>query len=101
MKFVYFPGQYRRNPYLSGTPVQWYASSSGKFDYHASFNGLRPICRSLVRLVDKDPRPSPPPDPSRDPWTCPTCQELVRRVPTHRPTSIEVLNRALSRALIG
>jgi hypothetical protein len=105
MKFIYFPGRYRRSQALSGTPVRWYACTGGrfcgKFDYHASFNGLRPICRTRVRLLDKDPRPDPPPDPSRDPWTCTACQELVKRVPTEKPTSIEVLNRALSRALLG
>lgn len=101
MKFVYFPGRFRRVDARPGTPVRWYASPDGEHSYHASINGTRPLCRNQIRLLAKDPRPHPSPDPSRDPWTCPTCQELVRRVPSKKPVPIDVLNRALVRALIG
>jgi hypothetical protein len=101
LKFIYFPGRYRRAQANPGAPVRWYACTKGEFSYHASIKGDRPLCRRLVRLLSHDPRPEPPPDPSRDPWACPTCQELVRRVPTRKPASVRVLNQALTRALIG
>jgi|SRR5271157_249364 len=101
MKFVYFPRSHRRIPASPGAPVRWYANTTGQFSYHASVDGTRPLCSSNVKLLRKDPRPDPSPDPSRDPWTCPTCQELVRRVTERKPVPIKVLNRVLSRALIG
>jgi hypothetical protein len=102
MRFIYFP-----DPDIAArvgrlrARVQWYACTGGDHDYHASIDGARPVCRRKTTLLAKDPRPEPPVDPSRDPWTCPVCQELVRRVPEKRYTPVRILNRALARALLG
>lgn len=101
MKFIYFPGPFRRAQAKPGDPVRWYACTKGEYNYHASINGDRPLCRRSVQLLAEDPRPEPPLDPSRDPWACPTCQELVRRVPSKKPVPFAVLNQAITRALIG
>jgi hypothetical protein len=76
--------------------VGWYATASGQHDYHASLDGKRSLCRSRDKLLEKDSRGSP--DPSKDPWTCPTCQGLVRRVEPRVMVPIKVLNRVLARA---
>ncbi len=101
MKFVYSPFSPRHAKGRAGAPVRWYATPDGDHDYHASLDGIHTLCSVRVRLLLVDPRPDPPSDPSRDPWTCPTCQERVRRVPSKKPVPVEVLNRALTRALIG
>ena len=86
----------------SGVIVRWYPCINSRHDYHASIDGVRTLCsNSGVTLLRKDPRPEPPPDPSRDPWTCPTCQEQVRRAPSKKPTPITVLNQALARAIMS
>jgi len=101
MRFVYFPGPTKRLTVPSGTPVRWYASRSGQHDYHASADGVRPLCRGHSKLLATDPRPTPPADPSRDPWTCPACQQLVRRIPPREPVPVKVLNRAIARARLN
>jgi hypothetical protein len=103
MKFIYFP-----DPDVTvyagplRAEVHWYASmgGEGRYDYHASIDGVRPVCPRSATFR-KDPRVNPPTDPSRDPWACPVCQELVRRVPEKKHTSVRILNRALARALLG
>ena len=71
----------------TGQTCVWRAADKGCI-WHATVDGLAPVCRSRIVLGDNDPYPSTV-DRADDMMTCMRCAELVRRVRADGPRKVD------------